>query len=94
MIESGEKGYKLPEQILFNFVPLYSPLFCDLLFCVYFYPLTKDYFREKSRSQNMYPTSPNTKSTSASFNSSVFDTIMLMYRHRTIIVYSESCKIQ
>ena len=26
-IDSGEKGYKLPEQILFNFLPLFSTLY-------------------------------------------------------------------
>ena len=29
MIDSGEKGYKLPEQILFNFLVLYLTLFSD-----------------------------------------------------------------
>ena len=28
MIDSGEKGYMLPEQILFNFLVLYLTLYC------------------------------------------------------------------
>ena len=31
MIDSGEKGYKLPEQILFNSLVLYLTLRCEIL---------------------------------------------------------------